>query len=439
MLFLSTELIELVAQSCESNQDRAKLATINRTWHAACIRSMFECVVIHSPRQCAAFFRHLDDFYKRGWLSYVHRLDLSSYTARGSGWTEAQANKLLCPKKMTKLFTGCHRVSELYVGEQVMSAFIDPDVLQVLFFQCARLQVLDFCGCCDAKLAGAMANVIQQEPEKKMASLDCVSFYMCMSLKQSAFFIPFFKKTTRLVRLDLSHSRITSDLFIHIDPTALTHLSLQGCHGITCCNTPLIPFLQRATCLVELNMTMAFNGMPTSQCCTICLVRMIQAINTNMPFLHTLHLSGHVHLDDGVLSHFQSSTLHRLERLELASSPSMTLYGLLTHVIDRAPKLYYLNIADSPLAREFNKYLKVLLERCHHLGVIEVGNIIAGNGLPKEWQGDWSLISHGRRTYYSRAKDTFPSLDPRFVCSHKLPMTDQIPDSPMLKYWCYSY
>lgn len=440
-MLLSAELIELVAQSCDSIQDRARLATINRKWHAACIRSLFQKVVIHSPRQCAAFFRHLDEFCKRGWLSYVHQLDLSSFTARGSGWTEAQANELICPKRMGKLLGGCTRVRELYVGEQVMSAFIDQDVLRIVFFQCPRLQVLDFCGCCDAKLAGAMTQVIQEEPKRMIDSLFSVSFYMCMALKQSSFFIPFFKKTTRLVRLDLSHSRITSDLFTHIDPASLTHLSLQGCHGITCCNTPLIPFLHRATALVELNLTMAFNGMPTSQFCSFCLVRILQVIGANMPFLHTLHLGGHIHLDDGILSHLQSSTLYRLERLSLSSSPSITLYGLLTHVIDRAPKLYYLNIADTPLALDFTKYLMVLLERCNNIQVLEVGNV-TGNyarsgGHPKEWQSIWSLITHGRRTYYSRSQDT--TKDPRFVCSNKLPMTDSTPDSPMLKYWCYSF
>ncbi|KAI7882284.1 hypothetical protein K492DRAFT_193717 [Lichtheimia hyalospora FSU 10163] len=448
-MLLSTELIELVAQSCDSIQDKARLATINRSWYAACIRSLFQTVVIHSPRQCAAFFRYLDEFLKRGWLSYVHRLDLSSFTARGSGWTEAQANALICPKRMRKLLGGCTRMRELYVGEQVMPAFIDPDVLRVIFFQCSRLQVLDFCGCCDAKFASAMARVVKEEPKRRIDSLDSVSFYMCKSLLQSTFFIPFFKKTIRLVRLDLSHSRITSELFTHIDPTALTHLSLQGCHGISCCNTPLIPFLHRATALVELNLTMAFNGMPTSRCCTFCLVHIVQAIDTNMPSLHTLHLGGHIHLDDGVLSNFQSSTLNRLERLSLASSPSITLYGLLAHVIHRAPKLYYLNIADSPLALDFTKYLMVLLEQCNNIQVIEVGNVtdrFVGNGAeyhhPKEWQGNWSLITYGRRTSYSRAHTTKSSSaleDPRFACSNKLPMTNRIPDAPMLKYWCYAY
>lgn len=128
----------------------------------------------------------------------------------------------------------------------------------------------------------------------------------------------------------------------------------------------------------------------------------------------------------------------------------MTLLG-------KMPNLKYLNLSRTWFALDL-KYMVAILQDIvgsspvslcgdqaqqpeqklyKALKVVEISSSTTGsssnkNRLPEQFQG-WSLVHHGRRSYYSR-----DNVDPRFFYSNKLPLRDEFPCSPMTKYWSYS-
>ncbi|KAI8144216.1 hypothetical protein BJV82DRAFT_608736 [Fennellomyces sp. T-0311] len=453
---LSFELLELIAEHCHTPKDISQLSRVNRHYHAAATRVLFHTVAIKTPQQYASLMGHRDIFRQRGWLKYVRRLDLSSYTARGSGWTEAKAKAIVEPRTLAQLLIDCVNLTELYVGEEMMHAFVEPIVIRAIFNPHPRLEVLDFSGFCDRRFTDAMAHVFSGEGKKKHEDavadntllqlesqmpentvmpprLGRISFYMCMALSQSSFFIPFFEQLSKneLSRLDLANTKITSELFRHLDPSSLTHLNVQGCHGISCCSA-FIPFVARAKKLIELNLNMNFSGVGGSNFCSDCLARLV---SMDMPQLRSLNLGGHGSMDDHVLSHFSDANARRLEFFSLASTKEITVQGLL-NLLGRMPQLKYMNLAHTWV--DLKCLTQVLLSTrtddkqpgIHStLKIIEVKQ---DNRYPQYIQ-DWRLVHHGRRSYYSR-----DGVDPRFYYSNKLLMLDEIPSSPMTKYWSYS-
>ncbi|KAI9497234.1 hypothetical protein BDB00DRAFT_805612 [Zychaea mexicana] len=468
MRHLSIELLELIAENCQSSKDISQLSRVNQQHHAAAIRSLFHTVAIKTPQQYAAFLGHRDLFRKRGWLKHVRCLDLSSYSARGSGWTEAKAKAIVEPHSLAQLLIDCVNLTQLYVGEEMMQAFVEPIVIRAIFNGHPRLEVLDFTGFCDRKFTDAMAHVFSgdgsnkknkkdgdelllamdededllelesQLPENTVMPprLNRISFYMCMALSQSSFFIPFFGQLAKneLTRLDLANTKITSELFNHLDPTSLTHLNLQGCHGISCCSA-FLPFLSQAKDLIELNLNMSFNGIGGSNFCSECLAHLV---SMDMPRLRTLNLGGHGNMDDHVLSNFCEANARRLEYFSLASTKQVTVDALLK-LLGRMPQLKYLNLAHTWFALDL-KYLVCVLQSTHtdkrHPGIyadLKVIEVSPGNSRYPQQIQEWKLVHHGRRSYYSRGQ-----VDPRFYYSNKLLLLDQIPSSPMTKYWSYS-
>ncbi|KAI7853285.1 hypothetical protein BDC45DRAFT_510864 [Circinella umbellata] len=479
MRHLSFELLELIAENCQSSKDISQLSRVNRQNHAASIRVLFNTVAIKTPQQYAALMGHRDLFRKRGWLKYVRRLDLSSYSARGSGWTEAKAKAIVEPHSLAQLLIDCANLTQLYVGEEMMQAFVEPIVIRAIFNGHPKLEVLDFTGFCDRKFTDAMAHVFSGEGNKQKTvklqeqqdkaeedispfvmnvdgdddnnlsmlesqlpgntvmppRLSRLSFYMCMALSQTTFFIPFFGQLSKnkLTRLDLANTKITSELFYHLDPTSLTHLNLQGCHGISCCSV-FLPFLEQAKDLIELNLNMSFNGSSGSNFCIDCLS---QLVSMDMPQLRTLNLGGHGNMDDEVLNSFGKANAQRLEYFSLASTKGITVEGLLK-LLGRMPQLKYLNLARTWFILDL-KHLARILMNTHtnenQSGIHEALQVIevsSDSRYPKQVQ-NWTLVHHGRRSYYSRNQ-----ADPRFYYSNKLLLLDEIPASPMTKYWSYS-
>lgn len=446
----SLELLELVASHCTSPKDLARLSLVSRFFHAGTVRALYRTLAIRGPRQYSALTSALETLQSKRYLHHVRCLDLSSYTARGSGWTEAQAKAIVDPDTLARLLSGCVYLKELYVGEEMMQAFVVPTVIRAIFYNHPRLQVLDFTGFCDRKFTDALADVFNHDTDEKKKSetgamlasprwssqvaamppqLNKISFYMCMALSQSTFLIPFFERLAangnKLTRLELSNTKITSDLFKHLDPTELTHINLQGCHGLKCCSA-IMPFLMRCQRLVELNLNMSFNGVAGSNFCRRCLVQLMQI----SPSLRVLNLGGHVNMDDDVLTAcIANRTTQRMEYLSLSATRGQLSVNALAEAIKKLPALLYLNVART-LDTTSTMYS---LQRFNDHPSLQVLEITPGQRYPHQCQ-DWMLSTFGRRAYFSRGQ----KLDPRFAYSNKLLMNDSIPESPMTQYWSYS-
>ncbi|CEP20015.1 hypothetical protein [Parasitella parasitica] len=461
MKSLSLELIELIAANrCLSSKDKANLCQVNNQFYYAVTHLLYKHIMINSPRQYLLLKASVQNRYL---ASFVHRLDFSSYTTRGSRWTEEKAKSIIIAEELADLISRCDQLQELFVGEEMMHAFVSPKIIQSIFNHQNRLRTIDFTGFCDRSFTTVMADFFkpstlsklemlaleqggqdgyegqEQEPlelsnwsiPKELAN---ISFYMCMALSQEHFFIPFFDKIrssgNQLTRLDLAYTQITSSLFVHLqNTTTLTHLNLQGCHSLSCCS-PLISFLQNnCSKLIELNLNMDFNGIGGSRFCHDCITKILESTTTAM---QSLDMGGHTNLDDHLLSkligqhHFS-----QLRRFSIAYCRNISLEVLQRFLVG-LPNLFYLNLARTPLTIDLSCLPRVLNRLSIGIKVIEISPFT-----PKRYPiqlSEWKLSSQGRRTYYSR-----DSVDPKYIYSKKMLMLDNQILSPMNKYWCYSY
>lgn len=449
---LSSEIIELIGSYCFTSKDKASLCQVNQFCYAATIHLLYRHVMITGPRHYLIFKRTLEQ--QKILVNYVHRLDFSSYTTRGSRWTEEQAKSVMVADELASLIIRCRQLQVLLVGEEMMHAFASPLVIQSIFNCDNRLQTVDFTGFCDRKFTSAMTNVFATSHQKKRIEsqtttsaasvvnveqewsipqrLKNISFYMCMALSQEHFFIPFFDKLTQhgnqLTRLDLAHTQITSQHFLHLpNVSTLTHLNLQGCHSLTCCS-PLISFLTRQSQLQVLNLNMDFNGIGGSRFCRDCIS---QILLQPLPQLQSLDLGGHTNLDDTVLNQM---VMTKLKHLSLAYCRLVSLEALI-QFLSNAHNVVYLNLARTPSSMEMTCLPRVLqqLTQKTNVNVVEI-TPFSPKKYPLQLQQQWSLVSHGRRTYYSKQ-----GIDPRYVHSKKLILLDDQKLSPMNSYWSYSY
>ena len=454
---LSLELIELIAANqCLSSKDKANLCLVNHTFYTIVTHLLYKHIMINNPRQYLLLKESMQSKYLAG---FVHRLDFSSYTTRGSRWTEEKAKSIIIAEELANLIGGCDQLNELLVGEEMMHAFVSPKVIQSIFSHQNNLRTIDFTGFCDRNVTTVMADFfkpvtlskferlalegeqVQEEESLELSNwsipkkLENISFYMCMALSQEHFFIPFFDKIrssgNQLTRLDLAYTQITSSLFEHLkNTTTLTHLNLQGCHSLSCCS-PLIPFLQNnCTKLIELNLNMDFNGIGGSRFCHDCIWSILKAVNTKV--ICSLDMGGHTNLDDFVLSKMaEQNHFSQLRQFSIAYCRNISFEVLQSFLVG-LPNLFYLNLARTPLTIDLSCLPRVLSRLNNDIKVIEISPFTPKR-YPSQLSG-WKLSSQGRRTYYSR-----DGVDPRYVYSKKMPMLDNQMLSPMNKYWCYSY
>jgi hypothetical protein len=443
---LSSELIELIGSYCSEAKDRASLCQVSQSCYAATIHLLYRHIMITGPRHYLAF-KHTVLEQHHALADYVQRLDFSSYTTRGSRWTEEKAKSVMVPDQLASLIMGCQQLQALLVGEEMIHVFASPLVIRSIFNRDNRLQTVDFTGFCDRTFTSAMTDFFTHQHKKGMIKaapavkieedwsipqrLNNISFYMCMALSQEHFFIPFFDKLTQygnqLTRLDLAHTQITSQLFLHLpNVRTLTHLNLQGCHSLTCCS-PLIPFLTQQSQLHELNLNMDFNGIGGSRFCHDCI---FQVLRQPMPHLQSLDMGGHTNLDDIILSQM---VMPKLKYLSLAYCRFVSLEALI-QFLSTATTVVYLNLARTPFSMEMTCLPQVLQQIAQktNVKVIEISPF-APKKYPLQVQ-QWNLQSYGRRTYYSRR-----DVDPRYMYSKKLILLDGQKLSPMNNYWCYSY
>ncbi|KAI9299803.1 hypothetical protein BJ944DRAFT_273877 [Cunninghamella echinulata] len=422
-------------------------------------------------------------YQEKGYLNYIKKIDMSSYTTRGSGWTSHQSKEMIKAQDIAYWIKHCRYLEQLMIGDELMNVFVEPELIQSIFNYDPHpyLKVIDFTGFCDQtineKLATIMFNEenkedvrIEEESKKEQGDaeeevkdvldvhlqqwmnippqLSQLSFHMCMALSPSLFFLPFFKRLAlngnTITRLDLAYTPITNQVFDYLDPSQLTHLNLQGCKYISCCNSStsssnLISFLLKATNLIELNLNMHFNGTPNDQqFCESCLSSLLskQHTSTLASSLKVLDLGGHGHLKDHHLQSISPLLLQQLLYFSIAYNSHIT-YPTLISILPKMKQLQYINVTKTKSIQPMFYPIFNHPQLPNNLQVMEVDN--PKNTLsPKinshQKKEVWNLHQYGRRCYYAKN-----NTDPRFKYSQKLLMMDEQPQSPMMKYWSFSY
>ncbi|ORX56255.1 hypothetical protein DM01DRAFT_1334744 [Hesseltinella vesiculosa] len=425
-----------------------------------------------NPRQCVSFLTHLPLFEQRGYMDYVRQLDLSSYTVHGSGWSEASAKDKITAAVLARWILACRRLQQLVVGDELMYTFLDPVMMQAVFTAHHRfLQVIDLAGFCDQRVTQAMADLLENKDKKDEngdndlaafmptspslqhhrplgivghpqmpGQLTQLSFHKCMALSPTRFFQPLFEQLQHhhLTRLDLAYTPVTNHVLSSLHPEKLTHLNLQACRSLYCHRQEDPPlglgsFLSRCVNLVELNLNIQFNGSPMrTQFCRHCLTHWILHDLPKMQQLRVLDLGGQGHIDDDLLAAMPLSILRQLRYLSLACVHLS--YPALQSALGHMKQLEYLNVTR---VRSLQGSLPALLMHCAtklpRLVVIEGADHRKAIAIPPSLANHWFYHENGRRGYYARA-----NVDPRFKYSQKLLLLDQQPQSPMLRYWCFS-
>ncbi|KAI8380575.1 hypothetical protein EDC96DRAFT_491438 [Choanephora cucurbitarum] len=467
---LSAELIELIANCCDSPKDKASLCQVNRYCYLSAIHVLYRNITIASPRQYEIVRNSLKRPTKLS--CYVHRLDFSCYTVRGSRWSEDKAKAAIIPEELGNLIGCCDFLKELLIGEEMMHVLVSPAVIQAIFnSQKLRLHTIDFTGLCSPKLSTLFTEPIiepkenenysnnehQQEaivPPSKLnqtwsipGQLCNLSFFMCSAFSQDQFFIPFFNSLSmngnRLKKLDLAYTQANNELFshliIHKQYETLTHLSLQGCRSVRCCSS-LITFIEHCDHLEELNLNTGLSGVRGSGFCHECIFRILKAASRSN--IQLLDMGGHINLDNFILSRLMAEQikLARIKSLSLVYCQSVTLKKLEEFLLynDRSQHLFYLNLSNTPMMNDSNGELICTLSqiksRLPQIKAVEI-NAMTSKRYSLQSNDYWKLITHGKRAYYSQK-----NFDPRFVYSKKMIMSqpcEQSSLSPMVKYWCY--
>jgi hypothetical protein len=452
---LPLELIEVIATYCccqSSSKDIASLSQVNRRFYASITRLLYKNVMIHGPRQYLSF-KSSQAIYKH----YVNRLDFSSYTTRGTRWTEVQAKSVVLATEIASLIGECNNLQELFVGEEMMHAFISPLVIRSIFnSKQESLRAVDFTGFCDKGFTTVMSDFFGKPAESKLQEKTCttvtttvgsamdeqqhwsipknltaVSFYMCMALNEQQFFIPFFDKLNtsgnQLTRLDLAHTQISSQVFAYLQNSvqSITHLNLAGCHSLTCCS-PFITFIAQAKHLKQLNLNLDFSAANAgTRFCQHCIYTLLKSVSNSIV---SLDMGGHLNLNDELM--MQLPAFPKLEYLSISGCKNVSLQVLKQKILHKKNKFKYLNLSKTNILSTMDVLPRVLNEL--NCDVIEITGLLTTTKKEKllPVYKDWKLVQQGRRFYYSKT-------DPRFIYSKKLLFSDQL--SPMNKYWAFSY
>ncbi|KAI8358543.1 hypothetical protein BD560DRAFT_405725 [Blakeslea trispora] len=467
----SAELIELIANYCSSPKDKASLCQVSQYCYFSAIHVLYRNITVNSPRQYQIVKKSLKCSSRLS--QYVHKLDFSGYTVRGSRWSEDKAKAAIIPEELGDLIECCNLLRELLIGEEMMHVLVSPIVIQAIFnSQKLRLHTIDFTGLCSPKLSTLFtkpipviepkenephhneyqqANIVSPSKPNQTWSipdqLSNLSFFMCSAFSQEQFFIPFFESFSvngnKLKKLDLAYTQANDELFSHLmrhsQFEALTHLSLQGCRSVRCCS-PLITFIEHCDSLVELNLNTGFNGVRGLGFCHECIFRVLETVTRSN--IHTLDIGGHFNMDDSVLSRLMTEQIKfpQIEFLSLASCQSVTLEKLEEFLLynERSQHLVYLNLSNTSMVNdshgELARTLNRVKSRLPQIKVIETG-IQKPNQRTLKPNDHWKLVTHGKRTYCSQV-----NFDPRFVYSKKMIMSrpnERNHLSPMAKYWCY--
>ncbi|KAI8984608.1 hypothetical protein BDF20DRAFT_860838 [Mycotypha africana] len=480
---LSLELVELIAQHCPSSKDRASLCRVNRWFYNGTIRLLYRNVMLNTLNQYYAFGGSLKANHNN--RCYTRRLDLSSLTTRGARLTKREADKVIVAEELTEILRNCYYLEELSIGEQTLRAYANSSLRQPIFHHETRLTTIEFIDIGDRSMIPGLERFLKVRMDRSTrpraragwasstqdaaksellgedeeggkdvglkeattvvhddwlipAKLESISFYMCVALSQENFFIPFFdtfaasEHCQRLRKLDMAYTRVTGRLFSSLRKvTQLTHLSVKGCHVLSCCS-PFIDFIENSHDLVELNMDMSMNGIGSTRFCADCLGRIVRSVGRK---IKSLDMGGHDGLTDTVLERWMkqpSDLLQHVKYVSLAYCRHISQDGLRAFIAG-LPHLFYLNLAQIAFKRDF-RLVPPLLEMIHstnaHIKVLEVG--CTHRRCDDEPLYGWKPAMNGRRFFYSRDE-----VEPRFVYSNKILFTEQEQLSPLNRYWSF--
>ncbi|KAI9022211.1 hypothetical protein CLU79DRAFT_751663 [Phycomyces nitens] len=473
---LSTELIQLCLQFCDSSRDIAQVCRLNKKFYSIGIQILFKTVEIKGPAQYMTFCRHMDSMREKGLFKLVRHLDFMGYTTHGVRFSQEEARKAVTPEGFAQLLDECVDLRELSVTNELNHVFQDSSVIRSIFTSHQRIESIDLIGFFHLKYANTMSSLFAQNvttcdkdlhekheahcnkpsdyiptlptqlPPLTISSyLSRVSFYLNATLTQSEFFTPFFKllkeNDIALTHIDVGHTRVTGDIFNHILPQKLTHFGLQGCRLVALDNNAS-QFFTRCTNLQELNLNMRAgivlprnprDAPPCYWFSSQSLKQLLVSCNKKKD-LRVLHLGGQGELDDEILESCMPTT-HRLTHLSIAGASKVTAERFMD-TLTQMPHLEYLDLSNTffdTTVDGLQATLAVIREtRClDNLKVIEFCSSKAMR-FPESWLG-WKFMTHNLRSYYFRQ-----DVNPCYSMPQKLPAVGRVPRSAMEKYWRFS-
>ena len=211
---------------------------LSKKFHQLSLCFIYKYTIFNRPHSFDKFLHNLEANPVIG--KYVEFMDFQQFTSIGLGRTGRmnQEIQMVTSKTIKRALSMTPNLLEFLASENIQDD-MDVNVLSYLFNRLPKMKALDFCGASSEAFAQAFEQLpIAHDADLPMTKL---SLHDCSNLSQDVL-VKILTRLTRLKRLDLNHTSITSSILLKLPETIrLTHLSLARCSKLT--TKDLIHFL----------------------------------------------------------------------------------------------------------------------------------------------------------------------------------------------------
>lgn len=245
-------LQNVILEQCDGNPANyystvasfSKLMSSNYAFYNVGTPILYRHVAFAHPH---AFDRFLKSIENTNFGTYTRTIDFSGFTSVGLGRSSRmnQEIQMLTARTILRCLELCPNLNEFLASENIEQD-IDVKVLEKLY-SLPFLQALDFCGATHSSFVEAVASscgfaktengeyIRTQDPQaleyysRPLPNIIRLSLHGCSTLPANVI-KALLERLPNLVRLDLTHTQITSSCLYAIRPSAeLTHLSISKC------------------------------------------------------------------------------------------------------------------------------------------------------------------------------------------------------------------
>ncbi|CAK9437473.1 uncharacterized protein LODBEIA_P18510 [Lodderomyces beijingensis] len=209
---------------------------LSKKFHQLSLCFIYKYTIFNRPHSFDKFLHNLEANPIIG--KYVEFMDFQQFTSIGLGRTGRmnQEIQMVTSRTIAHALSMTPKLSEFLASENIQDD-LDVNVLDYLFNKLPKMKALDFCGASSE----AFARAFEELPIESPLSITKLSLHDCSNLSQDVL-EKVLTHSTRLKRLDLNHTAISSTILLKVAPTVrLTHLSLARCSKLT--TKDLIHFL----------------------------------------------------------------------------------------------------------------------------------------------------------------------------------------------------
>ncbi|KAK5944285.1 hypothetical protein PMZ80_003566 [Knufia obscura] len=421
---------------------------VSKAVHNAALRVLYKNVLIYRSKTFHKLVTTLEEDPLLGRL--IQTLDFSHYSNMGYGRSRGQTSGTpYLTKENLKVVLGNTSGLKAFLVHEHLDDELDQGVLSSLF-SIPTLRAVDFTSCSSGLFVDAFTKVWANAHSAQYTQIRRLCLHECTTLKPGVFeaILP---RLGQLTHLDLAHTQVNDTALLSIPATArLTHLNLERCTQIT--GSAVVRFLTQHPAASDSMVWLSLNADASRY--RLLSAEDLDTLLPALPFsLRALNIGGSRITSQHVPALRLLAT--HLEELGLKGA-KLSLSGDITQILSLPPdrntklekphlktSLRYIDLTDITSVTQMSlSYSPISIKDTHSLPleVIELGGpvlteIARRNKNVKN--PDWTVKELGRRGWYVRTPEGFPSntqpddghrawkMGARWWGMRKLPMVEQ--------------